>query len=150
MGALTNYLLLHTNEPDHKVLHNIPDLGLPVKDHRPVTSIHVEESRVDYSSTDCETLIILCRSDLNFYFSTTFLLSNNRACSVESTHHAKLAKSVENLRRHNENLNLKIWGKCKRLIKFKRSKLFPLLALKLLLLSPLPALILPFLSSQPI
>ena len=70
--------------------------------------------------------------------------------SAESTHHAKLAKPVENLRRHNENLNLKIWGKCKRVIKIERSKLFPLLALKLLLLSPLPALILPFLSSQPI
>ena len=149
MGALTNYLLLHTNKPEHKVLHNIPDHSLPVKDHRPVTSIHVEESRVDYSSTDCKTLIILRRSDLNFYL-TTFLLSNNRACSVESTHHAKLAKSVENLRRHNENLNLKIWGKCKRVIKFERSKFFPLLALKLLLLPPLPALILPFLSSQPI
>ena len=150
MGALTNYLLLHTNKPDHKVLHNIPDLGLPVKDHRPVTSIHVEESRVDYSSTDCETLIIRCRSDLKFYFLTTFLLSKNRACSVESTHHAKLTKPVENLRRHNVNLNLKIWGKCKRVKKLKRSKFFPLLALKLLLLSPLPALILPFLSSQPI
>merc|ERR1719270_784759 len=61
VGALTNYLLLHTNKP--------------VKDHRPVTSIHVKESRVDYSSTDCET-------------------------------HAKLAKPVENLRRHSINLNL--------------------------------------------
>ena len=73
-----------------------------------------------------------------------------RAFSVESTHHTKLTKSVENLRRHNINLNLKIWGKCKRVIKIERSKLFPLLALKLLLLSPLHALILPFLSSQPI
>ena len=124
MGALTNYLLLHTNKPDHKVLHNIPDLGLPVKDHRPVTSIHVEESRVDYSSTDCETLIIRCRSDLKFYFLTTFLLSKNRACSVESTHHAKLAKPVENLRRHNINLNLKIWGKCKRVIKCRGQNFF--------------------------
>ena len=150
MGALTNYLLLHTNKPDHKVLHNFPDLGLPVKDHRPVTSIHVEEGRVDYSSTDCETLIIRCRSDLKFCSSTTFILSNIVTFSDESTHHAKLAKPVENLRRHNINLNLKIWGKCKRVIKIERSKLFPLLALKLLLLSPLPALILPFLSSQPI
>ena len=75
VGALTNYLLLHTNKPDHKVLHNIPDLGLPVKDHRPVTSIHVEESRVDYSSTDCETLIIRSRSDLKICFLATFLLA---------------------------------------------------------------------------
>ena len=114
MGALTNYLLLHTNKPDRKASHNITGHGLPVKDHRPVTSIHVEESGVDYSSTDCETLIINCRSDLKFSSLTTFLLSNNRACIVESTHHAKLAKSVENLRRHNVNLILKIGGEMRK------------------------------------
>ena len=79
-----------------------------------------------------------------------FIEHYSRTFSVESTHHAKLAKPVENLRRHNINLNLKIWGKCKRVIKIERSKFFPLLAIKLLLLPPLPALILPFLSSQPI
>merc|ERR1719234_566990 len=48
MGALSHNLLLHTNKP--------------VKDDRPVTTVHIEEGRIDHSSSNCKTHAELAQS----------------------------------------------------------------------------------------
>merc|ERR1719234_1725349 len=48
MGALSHHLLLHTDKP--------------VKDDRPVTTVHIEKSRIDHSSSNCKTHAELAQS----------------------------------------------------------------------------------------
>merc|ERR1719234_1745940 len=48
MGALSNHLLLHTNKP--------------IEDDCPVTTVHIEEGRIDHSSSNCKTHAKLAQS----------------------------------------------------------------------------------------
>ena len=102
-----------------------------------MTSIHIEEGGVDHSSSNCKTLVIVEFKQMS-------------ALGAVVSHHAELAQSVEDLRRHLTKSTLKIWGKCEKELFLMRLKLFSLLPVKLLFLPPLPTLILPLLPSQPV